>query len=252
MTRFTSITEARELPGLRMACLRAIPSPWTEAAKGIFRVKGLACQYAAQADSDPEQAIAAWAGDSTIPVVAYDGEPLRTGWAEILQLAERLAPDTPLIPADWEMRATMLGISHEICGEMGLGWSARNMLVGQSFDDAAQGGFHPKVAGFLAKKYGFRESEDYRARVIDILNGLSARIEGRDFLVGDSLTAADIYWAAFANLIDPLPEDLLPMHPGMRKSYSAADDGVKAAISPALKAHHLAIYNDHLELPVPL
>ncbi len=251
MSRFVPISEAREMTGLRMACLRAIPSPWTEAAKGIFHVKGLDCQYAAQSDSDPEQAIAGWAGDSTVPVVAWQDEPLRTGWVEILLLAERLNPDKPMLPADWEDRATVFGIGQEICGEMGLGWAARNMLVGNSFSENAEG-FHPKVATFLAGKYGYRASEDYRARVIDILTGLSARIECRNYLVGNTLTAADIYWAAFANLIDPLPEDLLPMHPGFRKSYSAADDGVKAAISPALKAHHLRVYTNHLETPVPL
>ena len=78
-----------------MACLRKIPSPWQEAAKGVFHVKGLECQYGAQAESDMENAIADWAGDSSIPVVAYRNEKLRTGWVEILMLAERPPPSPP-------------------------------------------------------------------------------------------------------------------------------------------------------------
>ena len=59
MSRYVSITQARAAPGLRMACLRGVPSPWTEAAKGIFHVKGLACQYAAQSKEDPAGALVA-------------------------------------------------------------------------------------------------------------------------------------------------------------------------------------------------
>ncbi|WP_417520152.1 glutathione S-transferase family protein [Minwuia sp.] len=252
MSRFVSITEARQAPGLRMACLRGIPSPWTEAAKGLFHVKGIDCQYAAQSEDDPENAIAAWAGNSSVPVVAFDDEPLRTGWVEILLLAERLAPDTPLLPSDWEERALVFGICQELAGEMGLGWAARNMLVRQGFESDGAEGFHPKIGKFLSRKYGYRDGEDYRARVMDILQGLSARIEGRDYLVGDRLTAADIYLAVFINLVAPLPEDKLPMNPRMRPTWESAADDVKAAASSALLAHRDRIYEEFLELPVPL
>jgi len=82
-----------------------VPSPWTEAAKGIFHVKGIACAYAAQAKDDPDGALVAWAGDVGVPVVAYENEKLRTGWAEILLLAERLKPEPVLVPARAEDRS---------------------------------------------------------------------------------------------------------------------------------------------------
>lgn len=252
MSRFVSITEARKMSGLRMACLRAVPSPWTEAAKGIFHVKGLDCQYAGQAEDDPENAIAQWAGDSSAPVVAFDDEPLRTGWAGILLLAERLAPETPLLPKDFEGRAEAMGLAHEICGEMGLGWAARNLLVGVGFASEGASGFHPKVGKFLSGKYGYRENEDYRARVIGILEGLSERIAGKRFLVGDSLTAVDIYWAVFSNLFAPLPEEKLPMHPRFRQMWETAPADVKAAASTELMAHRDRIYDAYLETPAVL
>lgn len=252
MSRFASIAAAREMDGLRMACLRGVPSPWTEAAKGLFRVKKLDCQYAAQSEDDADNAIAAWAGDSSVPVVAYADEPLRTGWSEILMLAERLAPETPLLPGDFEGRTMVIGIAHEICGEMGLGWSSRNLLVRQGLADGPKAGFHPKIAQFLSAKYGYRDEEDYAARVAGILEGLSARIAGRRFLVGDSLTAADIYWAAFSNLVSPMDEARLPMNPHMRVSWEAVPADIRGAASAELMAHRDRIYDEYLELPVPL
>lgn len=252
MSRFKPISEIRDTGGLRMACLRGVPSPWTEAAKGIFRIKGLDCQYGAQSEDDPDHAIAGWAGNSSVPVVAYNDEPLKTGWAEILLLAERLAPDIPMLPQGFGARAEAMGLAHEICGEMGLGWSARNLLVEQGFASDGAAGFHPKVGKFLARKYGYHEGEDYAGRVEMILTGLSERIAGRAYLLGDELTAVDVYWATFSNLVSPLSADKLPMIPHFRKSWEAVDLKVKSAASDELMAHRDRIYDTHLELPIPL
>ena len=45
-------------------------------------------------------ALKKWAGELSGPVVIYDNELPRTGWAEILMLAERLAPEPALLPSD--------------------------------------------------------------------------------------------------------------------------------------------------------
>ncbi len=161
MSRFVSITQARAASGLRMACLRGVPSPWTEAAKGIFHVKGLACQYAAQSKDDPDGALVAWAGDVGIPVVAYENEKLRTGWAEILLLAERLKPEPALIPARAEDRALLFGLAHEICGEMGFGWAYRLLMIQQSLGHGSETGFPSNVANYLAAQ--IRLQSDPRA-----------------------------------------------------------------------------------------
>lgn len=252
MSRFASITDIRAASGLRMACLRGVPSPWTEAAKGIFRIKGLDCQYGAQSEDEPDNAIAGWAGNSSVPVVALNDEPLRTGWAEILLMAERIAPDTPLLPSDFAARAEAMGLAHEICGEMGLGWSSRNLLVRNGMADGPKAGFHPKIAQYLARKYGYFEDQDYASRMRTILTGLSERIAGCDFLLGDRLTAVDIYWATFSNLVRPMDEERLPMNPHMRVSWSAVPDDVTSAASDELMAHRDRVYAEYLELPVPL
>lgn len=254
MSRFSSIAEARSADGLRMACLRRIPSPWTEAAKGIFHVKALECQYAAHADDDVENAIADWAGDSSIPVVAYRQEKLRTGWAEILLLAERLAPEPALIPEDAGQRAQLFGLAHEICGEMGLGWCVRLLMLKAGLDHSDGPSFPPEVSAHLAGKYGFNpvhvaQAED---RAVAVLGVLDEALAGGDYLLAGRLTALDIYWATMANLLTPLDDALLPMSSYMRDVYTTTNPRLLAALTPALREHQRRIYQDHLELPVPL
>lgn len=250
MSRFVSIGEIREAKGLRMAVLREIPSPWTEAAKGIFHVKGLDCLYGAQAEIDPPQAVAHHYGNSSVPVVLFDKEKPRTGWAEILILAERLSDSAPLIPDDAEDRADLFGIAHEICGEMGLGWAYRLVMIG----DTARGAFPAGVTRYLGGKYGQNpvHAESAHRRVASILRMLSKRLEQSDYLVASQLTAADIYWATFANMFIPLPESLMVTTPMIRSAYSCQDERLLGAISPRLAAHQRRIYDEFLELPVQL
>jgi glutathione S-transferase len=256
MTHYLTIAEARQAPGLRMACLRGVPSPWTEAARGIFRVEGLACQYAARGADEPRDAIAQWAGDSSIPVVAWEREKLRTGWAEILLLAERLAAAPKLLPEDPELRAMVFGLAHEICGEMGLGWCMRLLMLQRSLGHGDGPAFPAETAAALAAKYGFAPASvrEARSRVLLVLAMLDARLAraGQSFLVGDVLTAVDIYWATFANLLTPLPEDLMPAAPLIRAVYSGADADLVAAVTPRLRRHQRDVYERYLELPVPL
>lgn len=254
MAEYLTIEQAKAAPGLRLVGIRGVPSPWTESARGIFYVKGLTCRYAARGEEEPADALNRWAGDSGIPVVAFEKERLRTGWAEILLLAERLAPQPALIPADAEQRATLFGLAHEICGEMGLGWCVRLLMIKRSLGHADGPGFPPEIANHLALKYGFSASAAARARgrVLDVLGLLDARLSRMPNLLGDALSAADIYWATFANLLTPLPEHELPALPRIRDVYAGSDTDVVAAVTERLRRHQRRVYEEHLELPVPL
>jgi glutathione S-transferase len=255
MPRYISIEEAKRVGGLRMVCLRGVPSPWGEAARGIFHVKGLDCQYAARSDDEPENALAAWAGDSSVPVVAWEREQPRTGWAEILVLAERLAPQPALVPADADARVELFGLAHEICGEMGLGWCLRLLMLQSSLGHGEQGAAIPaEQAARLGAKYGLIPAHIRQAkgRVLAVLDVLDRRLQRGPFLVGEALTAADIYWAVFANFIRPLPEDLLPLAASLRAMCTQQDADIVGAFSGRLADHQREIYQRHLELPVPL
>ena len=246
-----SIREARGKPGLRLVLLKGFPSPWSQAAKGIFDYKRIAWTPVHSLRGDPEDALLDWTGQNSYPAAMYQDEEPRSGWAEILLLAERLAPSPALIPAEPERRATLFGYAHEICGEMGLGWCLRL----QSIHAGLSAESPDPISQFLADKYGYRDDAHPVAhtRVVEILGALDTLLarNGGDYLLGE-LTALDIYWATFCNLISPLPPELLPMPEALRRMFTATDPATLAATTPALLSLRDRVYEGHLTLPVDL
>ena len=75
---------------------------------------------------------------------------------------------------------------------------------------------------------------------------------GSQYLLGQSLSAADVYCATVMALISPLPEAQCQMKPTTRAAFSTLDDATKAALDPIILAHRDLIYEKHLELPLSL
>ena len=94
----------------------------------------------------------------------------------------------------------------------------------------------------------------YEAEIVRLIGRQLAeqQASGREYLVGDALSALDIYWAAFAALIDPLPEEVCPMPMPMRMAYGMKHPELDAAVTPELLAHRTLVYERHLELPIDL
>jgi len=249
---FVDYATARKASGLRMVYVPMVPSPWGEAAKGIIHVKGLSCTATRLANGDAE--LVEWIGQTSGPVAIYEDESAVGGWAEILLLAERLAPEPALLPADAGLRAEAMGISHEICGRMGLGWCRR--LEGVASGLAGEGGFPKPVAQYLGDKYGYREGsgDEARQRVIDVLKMLAARLESSasGYYLNDTPTAVDIYSAAFMALFAPLPDADCPMPQPFREGFESMSDEIRAAFAPSLLEHRDRIYREHMELPLSL
>jgi len=251
MANFISIREARGRKGLRLALLQGMPSPWGQAAKAILDLKNVPYTKVHRTPEDPPGALMEWTHQDSFPAAMLDEERPRTGWAEILFLAERLGPTPSLIPADPAQRALMFGLSHEICGEMGLGWAYRLVMLapgmGAGGDPAMQG---------LAYKYGSSPAEVKSAvrRCVEVLGLLSRQLAstGSGFLVGKALSAADVYWATFSNLFSPLPPEQLPVPDTIRAMFTARDPEIVAALDPALLEHRDRIYRQYLRLPVEL
>jgi glutathione S-transferase len=73
---------------------------------------------------------------------------------------------------------------------------------------------------------------------------------GRRYLVGTRLSAVDIYWATFSNLLAPLPPEQSPMLDYMRKVYATWDTAPGAKpVDPALLAHRDFVFAEHIGLP---
>ena len=151
--RFVELEEARQASGLRVVIATNVPSPWSQAALGIFDMKGL--DYLVVRFKRTDEEIKRWTGTRNAPAVLFDDEPPRTGWAEIVALGERLGGRVSLVPEDDERRVRMFGLSHEILGEGGLGWNVRLLLTHSSLTTDGRAGWPKPVAEYLAPRYGY-------------------------------------------------------------------------------------------------
>lgn len=254
---YVSVDEAVKASGLRMVVVSAVPSPWGEGAKGILHIKRI--PWVAVRLTYDDEALKTWTGGvRSGPIAFYEGEKPRSGWAEILLLAERLAPEPALLPKDPAERALVMGFAHELCGEGGLGWTRRLQMIHAGLQ--AQGGFPERVAKYLGKKYGYFTPETgaaATARVVSLLGMLAARLKaqraaGSRYYVGSSLTALDVYGATFTSMFGPLPEAQCAMDPTTRAAFETLDAQTQAALDPILFEHRAMMYAEHLELPLSL
>ena len=249
-----NITAARERPGLRLVTRRGVPTPWAQAAKGIIELKGLPCVLAQETLEDGKGAHQSWTGDGGAPHVAYNDEPLRSGWAQVLELVERLAPNPSLIPADGRARAEMFGLANELCGEMGLGWSLRRIMIHTSLTEPdAEGAFPERVAHYLGDKYGYNvhSVEQAPERVRTIIATLSDTLGDKAYFFG-TLSALDVYWATFGNMFLLLNEEELPAVPLARNAWALGGGKFRDVLPDNLVTHHRKMYEEHLGLPVQL
>ncbi len=247
---YVEVEEAIGLPGLRLVLTAGVPGPWSESAKYILHVKRIPYTAVRQTAGTESEALKRWTGLSNAPIAMLDGEAPRSGWAEILALAERLAPKPALTPADPEQRVRMFGLANEICGEGGFGWQRRLMLI-------AALGTGNDITRTLARRYGYHDAATAAApgRAAEILLLLAKQLRaqralGSPYFVGEHLSAVDLYWAAFALMVEPLGDDHCKLHPRLRESYALRDPAVRAAADGILLEHRDFIYRTHLALPL--
>jgi glutathione S-transferase len=258
VSEWIDVPEARRCAGLRLVTVRGVPSPWSEAAKAILRVKKLAFAKVGQQPGGANPELLEWTGQTSAPVAAWNDERPRSGWAEILLLAERLAPEPRLVPPEPAERARLFGLAHELAGELGFGWCRRADGIHQAVRSLPEGPAREGAVAFGAK-YGYRPEEAalYRRRVREVLGLFTGilqeqRARGSRFLLGDALSALDLYSAAFAALLEPLPKELCPMDDGMHAFYTLRDPEQRAPGDRMLLEHRDLVYREYLELPVRL
>jgi glutathione S-transferase len=251
------VETARDARGLRLVILADVPSPWSLAAKTILEVKQIPALIVRKSVRD--QAVQAWTGIPNAPIAIYENEPPRSGWAEILELTERLKPEVPLVPRDPEQRVRMYGLSHELLGAGGLIWSARLFTLDASLASDGAKGFSLPVAKYLAARYGYAPgcSDAARARAIEILGLLRDQLQksrraGYDYYLGNAPTALDIYSATVFNALAMLPPDQCPAHPAMRAAFEWMGAELRDAIAPELLAHRDQMVAKHFSLPLQL
>src|SRR6202011_1055272 len=199
--KYASIQDAKVMSGLRLILgANAVPGPWREACKGIFHVKKIPYTPVASAGQDGSQReLVEWTAQTSAPVAIWNDERPRSTWIEQLYLAERLQPEPALIPANADDRVAMFGISNEICGENGLGWNRRLLMIDRIVRNPNTDERTRKFWQRFGDKYLHSERgvDAAPARIASILKFLTERMErqkakGCKFFIGDRLTALDI------------------------------------------------------------
>jgi glutathione S-transferase len=240
--------------GLRVIYVESIPSPWSQAALGLFDIQGL--DYRLVSYRKFREAVRAQTGAHNAPVVLHDDDPPRTGWADILALAQRLGGRASLVPGDQEQAVRMYGLAHALMSEGGLGWSVRLLLTHASLTTDGREGWPLPVATYLAPKYGYAPErvEPARAQAIAVLKVLTGTLEGHGgtYMLGHALTALDVYAAVVLGVIVPLPHEVCPMPAALRHAFGTLDPAVRSAVSPSLLRHRDMMYARHLRTPVQL
>ena len=239
--------------GTRITFIPGLPALYSEALKNICFVKGIPVIRALHpmmgidetTQKDRQATLYELTSQTSLPTMFHNQERPRNVWTEQLSLTEQLgAPGSPsLIPRDYEERADMFGLCAVILAEDGFIWNMR--IQGDS----------P-----LARKYGYSEeasaaATEKMAEVIAlIVRRLAAQEKrGSRYLVGESLSAVDVYWATMSmSFVVPGPE-IMPItrqNKGMLKHFgnNSQIPEIAEVMTPDIAAHQEFILTSFCEI----
>lgn len=251
---YKEVKEARSIPGIRLVLTVGLPGIWSQAAKKMLEYKGLSYIPVAQHVGEANADLVAWTGHRNAPVMIYDDQPAISRWQDMIAFIDALKPTPPLQPRESLARALVYGMVNEIAGEWGYGWCGRLLVFQMIASAKAAAGeelLPPMRLMFDQYKYSQDSVEAAPARCADILNMLAAQLHaqrkrGSEFLVGSELTAADIYWACFSNMLEPWPEWACDMDPKVRPKGRSLEPVILAAKDPILIEHRNMMLKKYL------
>ncbi|MFT6432235.1 MAG: hypothetical protein ACJAVI_000270 [Candidatus Azotimanducaceae bacterium] len=248
---YISLEQAKQSSGVRIICTRLVPGPWGEAAKAILRLRNVPFQVVAQSGGEENQDIVDWTKHRNAPIVMYNDESPRVRAMEIIELAERIGSGASLLPDDITERMLVTGLINEIAGEDGFAWNGRLLMLKTGYDKQGE-----KILGTPMYKDYFSTEKADRAlqRIRQILDCLTQQIKsqrhiGSKYLVGNRLSAADVHWAYFSQMLETYPHEQNPMPGFLRKSWSVVGASL-GEFDPVLVEQRDAIFTEHLELPI--
>ncbi len=247
---YLSVEEAQERDGLRLVLTAGVPGPFSEAAKALFRHHHVDFLPVRQIGGRENPELVAWTRHRNAPIALYNDEAPRVRWLEILDLAERLGNGPSLFPTSIDDRIRMVGLINEIAGENSFIWQARILMLHETVlavgEEKARR--NPMLKDYLYDQTAVEPARERIHEVISYLTGMISQ-NSSGYLVGNSFTAADIYFAYVSNLIRPQPHELNPMPQGLRTSYELLEK-LFGEFDPVLVEFRDRIFEQHLQLPV--
>ena len=255
---YVDVATARSASGVRIVVSGLVPSPWSEATKGLFQIANIPVLAVRRTRDGAD--ITAWTGVDNVPVVFHGAEPPRTNWAAITTLAARLAGPDAVVPDGLAARAETMGLINEIAGEDGIGWNARLAMIDASITSEGKRGFSLPVGQYLARRYGYtpEAAAHSRTRIEHQLHALRDRLRaqqalGHAYLGGPRVSALDVYAATFLTPLSPIaPEDCPLLAAPLRQAFGAAHEALGALVPDELWAHRTRVFRDHLTWPIAL
>ena len=255
---FISLEESNSLKkGTRVTFIPGLQAMYAEALKNICFVKKIPLIRVLhplmgtdkETGQDRQAKLYELTSQTSLPTMFHDEERPRNVWIEQLSLAERIGAEDSLsiIPENFEDKAKMFGLCAIVLGEDGLVWNMRIL-----FDSP------------LAQKYGYSESASSLApnKMAEIISLIDKRLEsqeakGSKYLVGNSLSAADIYWATMSMAVLPVPLSIMPktkQNQGMLMFFESNSKipKIKEVLSQRLIDHQHYILNTYCETPAIL
>lgn len=255
---FIPLEEAAAMTtGTRVTFIPGIPALYAEALKNICFVKGIPLIRALHpmmgidkdTGADRQAVLFELTRQTSLPTMFHNDERPRNVWTEQLALAEHIgaAGSPKLIPDDLELRAEVFGLCAVVLAEDGFIWNMR--ILGDS----------P-----LGRKYGYSEEASAVAlgKMVEAIGLIDRRLaaqeeRGSRYLVGNSVSAADIYWATMSLSVVPAPPEIMPLtqqNKGMLK-YFARNSQIPAiadALTKRIEEHQQFILTTHCETPAVL
>jgi hypothetical protein len=252
---YLTVEDAKEQTGLRLVLTKGVPGPWSEAAKAIFKLRQVEFVPVEQKGGGKNPELVQWTNHRNAPIALYNNEAPRVRWLELLDLAERLGSGPSLVPEDRTQRMFMIGLINEIAGECGFAWNARLLMLnmGYQMQGADAVAKNPMYADYLFDPDTVNKAKE---QVESFLADMSAHIsthksQGQEnhYLIGDNLTAADVYWAYFSNMLQALPPEQNPMPNGLRQSWAVLAQSI-SGYDASLIEQRDKTFAKHLDLPL--
>ena len=170
-------------------------SPWSERARWALKFKGVAYEKENYEPGVDEEKIKKLTGQDMVPVLLTDGKVIPDSTA-ILEWLEDTRPEPALLPRSEKDRA-QVSLWEELAIGV-LGPQARTLINGRllrSSEPEMQ-----KAGQYFGAKYGHSAYSEQQARltVKRILVSLKDTLSGRQYLVGDRFSRADLTTACDA------------------------------------------------------
>ena len=257
-TKFITLEESASMEkGTRVTFVPGVQAMFSEALKNICFVKKLPLTRVLhpimgvdeKTGEDRQAKLYKLTSQTSLPTMFHDEERPRNVWIEQLALAERIGTkDSPkLIPDNFEHRVDMFGLCAVVLGEDGLTWNMRLLIDSP-----------------LAQKYGYSEEASSAAprKIAEVITLIDRRLEAQEkqglrYLVGDALTAVDIYWATMSMTVLPVPLEIMPktkQNQGMLMFFAANSEipEIAKALTERIKDHQHYILTTYCETPAVL